>query len=153
MTSTRVEKFAPETADAATVGGLLNRYLLALDSGVLDDAWAYGLFASDAVVSFPMSTYEGITGLAEWHRHSLAKFARTQHLNSPAVVECSGDEATLRANLVSTHVHHPGDERAALFVTGTSVTGRARRTPAGWRLTRLSFELIWSQGSPVASGS
>lgn len=153
MTSTHVENFAPETADAAAVGGLLDRYLLALDAGGLDDAWAYGLFTADAVVSFPMSTYEGIVGLAEWHRHSLRKFARTQHLNSPAVAECSGDEATLRANLLSTHVHHPGDEHAPLFVTGTSVAGRARRTPAGWRLSRLSFELVWRQGSPVAPGS
>ncbi|BBA96381.1 hypothetical protein RVR_1650 [Actinacidiphila reveromycinica] len=149
MTSTHVEKTAPETDDAATVSGLLNRYLLALDSGGLDDAWARGLFTADAVVSFPMATYEGIVGLAEWHRHSLEKFARTQHLNSPAVVECAGDEAEFGANLVSTHVHRPGDEHAALFVTGTSVAGRARRTPAGWKLTRLSFDLVWRQGSPV----
>ncbi|WP_335983967.1 MULTISPECIES: nuclear transport factor 2 family protein [Streptomycetaceae] len=149
MTSTHVEKFAPETADAAAVGALLDRYLVALDSGELDDPWAHGLFTADAVVSFPMSTYEGIVGLAEWHRHALEKFARTQHLNSPAVVDCSGAQATLRAALVSTHVHHPGDEHAALFVTGTSVAGRARRTPAGWKLTRLSFDLVWRQGSPV----
>ncbi|MEU6826053.1 nuclear transport factor 2 family protein [Streptomyces atriruber] len=150
MTSTEAESFTPDTAmaDAFTVRGLLDRYLLALDTEKLDDAWARGLFTRDAVVAFPLSRYEGIHGLAEWHSNALANFARTQHLNSPAVVDCTGDEATLRANLVSTHVHHPGGEGPELFTTGTSVSGAARRTPDGWRLTRLSFGLIWVDGVP-----
>ncbi|WAX76366.1 nuclear transport factor 2 family protein [Streptomyces sp. KMM 9044] len=150
MTSTDDESFAPGAAmaDAFTVGGLLDRYLLALDSEKLDDVWARSLFTADAVVAFPLSQHEGIDGLSEWHRNSLAHFARTQHLNSPAVVDCAGDEATLRANLVSTHVHHPGGRGPELFTAGTSVSGAARRTPDGWRLTRLSFGLIWVDGEP-----
>ncbi|MFH8612584.1 nuclear transport factor 2 family protein [Streptomyces sp. NPDC018029] len=150
MTSTEAEAFTPDTAmvDAFTVRGLLDRYLLALDTEKLDDAWARTLFTEDAVVAFPLSRHEGRAGLAEWHRSALAHFARTQHLNSPAVVDCAGDEASLRANLVSTHVHHPGGEGPELFTTGTSVSGSACRTAAGWRLARLSFGLIWVDGVP-----
>ncbi|MGV9941027.1 nuclear transport factor 2 family protein [Streptomyces sp. NPDC003401] len=149
MTSTDAASFTPDAlADAFAVGRLLDRYLLALDSEKLDDAWAGTLFTADAVVAFPLSRHEGMEGLAEWHRNSLAHFARTQHLNSPAVVDCAGDEAVLRANLVSTHVHRPGGEEGELFTTGTSVSGAARRTPGGWRLTRLSFALIWVDGVP-----
>ncbi|MFD6435297.1 nuclear transport factor 2 family protein [Streptomyces venezuelae] len=153
MTSTEAESFTPETPDTAmvdafTVRGLLDRYLLALDTEKLDDAWARTLFTEDAVVAFPLSRYEGRAGLAAWHRAALENFARTQHLNSPAVVEVSGDEAALRANLLSTHVHHPGGPGPELFTTGTSVSGAARRTAGGWRLTRLAFGLIWVDGVP-----
>ncbi|WP_407564732.1 nuclear transport factor 2 family protein [Streptomyces sp. 184] len=154
MTSTENESFAPGTplVDALVVGGLLDRYLIGLDTEKLDDRWARGLFTEDAAVVFPMSGHRGIEGLAEWHRTSLAAFARTQHLNSPAVVECTGDTAALRANLVSTHVHRSDDARPGLFAVGTSVTGEARRTAAGWRLSALTFGVIWMDGSPPGAG-
>jgi hypothetical protein len=135
------------------VGALLDRYLLGLDDDKLDDDWARGLFTEQARIEFPMSQHEGIDGLAAYHRQTLAMFERTQHLNSPAVVELDGDRASLRANLISTHVHlpanaPPGGERPPLFMTGTLVTGEARSTPDGWRLSRLSFRLVWATGSP-----
>lgn len=142
-------------SSTAEVGGLLDRYLTGLDDDELDDAWAGGLFTSDALVEFPMSRHDGIDGLAAYHRDALAAFARTQHLNSPAVVAVTQDRATLRANLISTHVHlddgvPPGEDRPPLFATGTFVTGEARRTPDGWRLSMLSFRLIWATGNPPA---
>ncbi|MFD7390480.1 nuclear transport factor 2 family protein [Streptomyces sp. NPDC059852] len=133
----------------AEIGGLLDRYLIGLDDEKLDDDWARGLFTDDARVEFPMARHEGVDGLADWHRRALEAFARTQHLNSPAVVDLTGDErAVLRANLVSTHVHHPDTPGDPLFVSGTLVRGAARRTGQGWRLTELSFQLVWSTGSP-----
>ena len=144
----------------AEVGALLDRYLLSLDDDKLDDDWARSLFTEDAQVVFPISQHEGIDGLAAYHREALASFAATQHLNSPAVVEIDGTRASLRANLISTHVHlpagappggeQPGNERPPLFTTGTFVTGEACRTPSGWRLRRLSFRLVWAAGSPPA---
>ncbi|MEU6406800.1 nuclear transport factor 2 family protein [Streptomyces sp. NPDC046985] len=138
----------------ALVASLLDRYLLSLDEGGLDDAWAAELFVADAVVVFPpASRHQGAAGMAEFHRAALSAFAATQHLGSPALVVLDGDRATLRANLLSTHVHHPRHarprgERAPLFATGTFVDGEARRTPRGWRLARLSFRLLWAEGSP-----
>src|SRR5438309_8007500 len=111
---------------SAEVGALLDQYLLSLDDGKLDDDWARSLFTEHARIEFPISQHEGIDGLAAYHRHALAVFQRTQHLNSPAVVEFDGDRASLKANLISTHVHlpvnaSPGDERVMLFTTGTVV--------------------------------
>ncbi|MEU8992732.1 nuclear transport factor 2 family protein [Streptomyces sp. NPDC048558] len=134
---------------AAEISTLLDRYLLGLDEDKLDDAWARTLFSDDARVEFPMARHEGIEGLAAWHRQALEAFARTQHLNSPAVVDLTGEKrAVLRANLVSTHVHHPETPGDPLFVSGTLVHGEARHTWQGWRLTELSFQLVWSTGSP-----
>jgi hypothetical protein len=137
---------------AAEVGALLDRYLLSLDADELDDEWAGSLFTVDAQVEFPISRHEGLAGLADYHRDALAAFAATQHLNSPAVVVVDRDGASLRANLVSTHVHRPDGTSPAdappLFVTGTFVTGEACRAPDGWRISRLSFRLLWMNGNP-----
>jgi SnoaL-like domain len=136
-------------AAAAEISVLLDRYLMGLDDEKLDDAWADALFSADARVEFPMSRHEGIDGLAAWHRQALGAFARTQHLNSPAVVDLvDGQRAVLRANLVSTHVHHPDTPGDPLFVSGTLARGEARRTERGWRLTELSFRAVWSTGTP-----
>ena len=126
------------------MAALLDRYLLDLDAEKLDDDWAAGLFTAGAVVEFPHARHAGLAGLAGWHRDSLAAFAATQHLGSPAVVELRGERATLRANLQSTHVKQDG----TLFSTGTYVTGEARRTDAGWRLDRLAFRVLWMHGTP-----
>jgi len=140
-------------ASRAEVADLLARYLVSLDDDEIDDAWAAGLFTEDAVVAFPISRHEGLEGMAEYHRSALAAFAATQHLGSPALVVLDGDRATLRANLLSTHVHHarharPQGQLDPLFATGTFVDGEARRTPRGWRLTLLSFRLLWADGTP-----
>lgn len=132
----------------AEVAALLDRYLIALDTGQLDDAWAESLFTADAVVEFPVGRHAGLDGLAAFHRTALAKFDRTQHLNSPAVVDLDGDRAVLRANLISTQVL----PSQALFVTGTSAHGQARLTARGWRLRELSFRLIWMTGEPPKPG-
>lgn len=135
------------------IAALLDRYLLDLDDGRLDDAWAAALFTDDAVVEFPMSSHTGLAGLARYHRDALAAFERTQHLGSPALVSVQGGQASLRANLISTHVHlarhtAPLGDLPPLFANGSLVDGRARRTEAGWRLSRLAFRMLWAQGSP-----
>ncbi|MGH3932636.1 MAG: nuclear transport factor 2 family protein [Pseudonocardiaceae bacterium] len=142
-----------EVAQRAEIGALLDRYLLSLDENRIDDGWSQSIFTADARVEFPVSHHEGVDGLATYHREALAKFARTQHLNSGAVIDLDGDRATIRANLISTHVHRSaaspqGTDRAPLFTTGTYVDGDARRTTHGWRFRRLSFRLVWVTGSP-----
>lgn len=109
MTSTAIhDRSTTESAaeSRASIAALLDRYLVSLDDEELDEAWAQGLFTQDAVVAFPISRHEGIAGMPEYHSSALSAFAATQHLGSPAVVVLDGDRATLRANLLSTHVHH-----------------------------------------------
>ncbi|MBT3154607.1 nuclear transport factor 2 family protein [Streptomyces sp. CHD11] len=143
---------AAEAADAALVAELLGRYLVTLDDEEPDDTWARGLFTEDAVVTFPMSRHAGLAGLAEWHRASLTAFASTQHLGSPAVVSVGGDRAAFRANVLTTHVHHPGGDRPPLFRAGTLASGGARRTAAGWRMDELSFRVLFTEGQPPQRG-
>lgn len=153
--TTAPASFAAETESETQVASLLSRYLLSLDDEEeeLDEAWAARLFAPEAVVAFPHNRHEGIEGMAEYHRSALAAFAGTQHHGSAPAVAVDGDRATLRANLISTHVHHarhvaPEGPLAPLFANGTFVTGEARRTAEGWKLTLLAFRLLWAEGNP-----
>lgn len=56
--------------------------------------------------------------------------------------------AVLRANLVSTHVHHPGTPGRPLFTVGTLARGEAELTDEGWKLAALSFRVLWTEGNP-----
>ncbi|MEV0741823.1 nuclear transport factor 2 family protein [Streptomyces sp. NPDC050549] len=132
------------------IGALLDRYLVSLDDDEIDDTWAQGLFTKDARIEFPMSRHDGIEGLADHQREGLAAFAGTQHLGSPAVVALDedGDRAVVRANIIATHVHHPGGADEPLFQAGTLATAEARRTADGWRLSSLSLRVLWTRGTP-----
>ena len=138
------------------VADLFGRYLMTLDTVKLDSEWASWMFTPDVLIEFPMSRHEGIEGVADYHAQSLAPFAATQHLSSPPVVDPDGDTtATFSAHVVSIHVHRgtPDAAPAARFSAGTIATGEARLTSAGWRLRRLSLQVVWTEGSPRIAGS
>lgn len=141
-------------SENASVSALLDRYLLGLDQGDYDDGWFRNLFAADAVIEFPHVRHEGVEGMVAFHRRSLEKYAAVQHLGSPAVVEVTGEKATLTANSIATHVHLPQNAAVAgpVFASGSGVSGEAQLTAVGWRLRRLSFRTIWMTGSPPPRG-
>lgn len=141
-------------SENAPVSALFDRYLIGLDLGGYDDDWFRSLFTSDAAVEFPHVRHEGVDGMVAFHRGSLTKYAAVQHFGSPAVVEVTGEKATLAANSIATHVHLPANAAALgpVFASGSAVSGEAQLTAAGWRLRRLSFRTIWMTGSPPPRG-
>ncbi|WP_053700558.1 nuclear transport factor 2 family protein [Streptomyces sp. NRRL F-5755] len=135
----------------AEIAELFDRYVLALDYDELDEEWARGIFSDDVLIEFPVSQHDGINGLVEYHQKALSMWARTHHVNTQSIVSIEGDRATIRANMTSVHVHHErAGEAREHYVSGTYVTGDAVRTDRGWRLSRLSFDLIWKTGNPPA---
>ncbi|MFJ5230593.1 nuclear transport factor 2 family protein [Kitasatospora sp. NPDC088391] len=144
----------PPWEEESEIRALLDRYLIGLDDDKIDDDWMRALFTEDARVAFPISGHRGIDGMVEWHRASLDKFAAHQHLGSSAVLERSGpDRAVLRANVIASHVHHPGTEGDPMFQAGTLATALAVRTGAGWRLAALEFKVLWTRGAPAGRPS
>lgn len=136
-----------DPVQSAAVRELFDRYLINLDDDELDEAWAKQLFADDVSIEFGPNRHDGIAGIAEYHRANRERFERTQHLNSPAVVDDAGaDTAVLRSNLISTHVYRHAP--ATTFTAGVLVKGRARRTPDGWRLVMISYRVVWTDGNP-----
>jgi hypothetical protein len=155
--------------ERAAVAELLDRFILALDGHDFDDAWLGSVVTDDVTFEFPLGRHQGIDGLASFLERPMAVFERTHHQCSHAVVDVAGERATLTANMIATHVHHPdhrdGDAASEpgplvmfgthldgvareTLVIGTHMDGEARRTAAGWRLQRLTFRLSWILGEP-----
>ncbi|RLU86935.1 hypothetical protein CTZ27_24460 [Streptomyces griseocarneus] len=142
--------------DRAEITGLVDRYLLSLDtlpdSGGFDDEWARSLFTEDVGISSPVGEHRGIAGLAESERATMAKFERTQHIGTNYLIGLDGDRATVRWNALMTHVHPAstqaarGAEPGGHFDVGGTFTGEVVRTAAGWRFRRLDIRAVWTSG-------
>jgi hypothetical protein len=110
--------------DRAAVAELLDRFIVALDDHELDDAWLRSVITDDVRFEFPLGQHEGVEGLAAFLERPMARFERTHHLASPAVVDVDGDRATLRANMIAAHVHPPaGDGHGAEVEAGAGAGG------------------------------
>lgn len=156
-----------EVVDRAAVAELLDRFIVALDDHDLDLAWLRSILTDDVLFEFPLGRHEGLDGLAAFLERPMAVFERTHHQCSHAVVDVTADAATLKANMIATHVHaadhgrgdgepgplvmfgtHMDGVPRRILVIGTHMDGEARRTAGGWRLCRLTFRLSWILGDP-----
>jgi hypothetical protein len=154
--------------ERAAVAELLDRFIVALDDHKFDDdAWLRALVTDDVRFEFPLGAHDGVDGLAAFLKEPVSMFERTHHLNSKAVVDIEGDQATMKANMIATHVNPPnhggngedpgllttfgthmdGEPRRIILI-GTHMDGEARRGSDGWRLQRLTFRLAWLMGDP-----
>ncbi|MCC3771625.1 nuclear transport factor 2 family protein [Streptomyces sp. UNOC14_S4] len=147
--------------DRAEITGLVDRYLLSLDTlpggDGFDDEWARSFFTEDVEISSPVGEHRGIEGLAESERATMAKFERTQHIGTNYLIGLDGDRATVRWNALMTHVHLAstqaarGAEPGGHFDVGGTFTGEAVRTADGWRFRRLDIRAVWTNGQgPLA---
>jgi len=139
-------------SDRADISQLIDRYITAFDlltEEPRDDEWYRSVFTEDVRLVFPIGGHTGIDGLAEFNRAARAKWARTHHLSANHLVTLDGDRATVRAHLLVTHV--PDIDGAAHHLsTGSHFDAAAVRTPAGWRLAKMVFTLVWISGEPPA---
>jgi hypothetical protein len=141
-------------SDRTDLAGLADRYLGALDDGVLDESRARSVFTDDISLSFPPGDHHGITGVAEFHRGFMRHWARTHHTVGHCQTELDGGRATVAWNVFAVHVHHdapPPPAAAEHFYLGGRFDGTAVRTPLGWRLRRLALRVAWTAGPGVAS--
>ncbi|MEU9716937.1 nuclear transport factor 2 family protein [Streptomyces sp. NPDC047976] len=137
-------------SDRAELRELFDRYVTALDThdgtGPEDSRYA-SLFTEDATFSFPIGVCEGIEAFAAFQRGARERWARIHHTSSNHSVVLDGDRATLRAQQLTTHVHHAGRGPSAHFEVGGYSEARAVRTPAGWRLSHVAFHVVWDSGA------
>jgi hypothetical protein len=138
-----------ELTDRAEVSELCDRYVLHLDKDRDNDDWLASVFTEDAHLIFPMGEYKGLDGLAAFQRMARDTFSRTHHLSSNHVIRLDGDRAEVRAHLMAVHVRE-GAEPGTHFDIGGHYEAAAVRTPAGWRLRRFVFDLVWHAGQPPA---
>lgn len=122
-----------QLADRAELTDLVARLGRWLDDGARDDA--VDVLADEIAVQTPGGRAEGRAAVvAQAHgNHAVA----TQHAITNILIQLDGDEAALDANVTAT------------FADETAVGGRyalaAARTSAGWRLTSITMQPVWTR--------
>jgi hypothetical protein len=113
--------------DRQDITDLISRLGLWLDGDTTLEA-AREILAEDVAVSTPGGTQSGIERAAEQARRNHE--VKTQHLITNVLIELDGDAATAGANSLVTFPDQTRNQRYAF---------RMRRTPDGWRLTRIEM--------------
>jgi hypothetical protein len=138
--------------DKLAISELLTKYFQLIDDKEFAVEHLLAVFTENGTVTRPNdSVVSGPAEIAESNKKSFARFRATQHLPSGCLVEITGDEATIRANVMAMHLWADGygDPNALErhFVGGVVLRASARRTAEGWRLTNVGGRNVWRSGS------
>mgnify|MGYP001424817169 CR=1 FL=1 len=137
-----------QLTDRAEISDLVSRLGLLLDEKRFDDIRS--VVTDDVVADFPSYAAAGqLRGSDDLAAHGLksqGRFARAQHVMTNVLIDLDGDRASVRANLIATHVHQ-ADESSSHYDIGEYYRLEVVRTPAGWRISRLNPNAIWSAGT------
>jgi SnoaL-like domain len=126
--------------DRDEIATLVHRLGACLDEGRFDDLRR--VFTPDAVASTPGGVAEGIDAMIAQASRNHSPDDGIQHLISDVLVDLDGDSAAVRANLVVTFARR-SPAATAPAALGEVYRFAARRTPAGWRLTRVATTPVW----------
>jgi SnoaL-like domain len=146
--------------DRAEISDLIDRFSRDLDDYTIegrpfDVTWVRSYFTDDASVDYPVGSATGAESISALiDGRGMAPFQRTQHVTTNYLVDLDGDRASVRFNLIATHVHADdvrqrlGEGPGAHFTVGDYYEGEIVRTTAGWRFRRQALHVTWSEGTP-----
>jgi len=125
------------TNDRVAVATLITRLYELLDEQRFDELDS--VYADDAVLEFPGGEMHGLAAVKAKARERAEQYPRMQHLNTDLSVEVDGDTARVRSNHLAIHFG-PAGER---YDAGLVHHSEAARTAVGWRLVRVTGDLVW----------
>jgi hypothetical protein len=134
------------------INELLAAYCFAIDLRNWDDLRA--VFADDAIITYSgPRVSSGIEEIISFFTEATSTVAATQHLLHTSRVWADGpDSARGLTHVTAHHIAHdvafPAPPSAVFSVTGT-YTDEFARTPAGWRITRRTLQLLTQSGDPA----
>lgn len=134
--------------DRQAITDLIARLGLMLDEKRFDETAS--ILADDVTVKTPGGSAQGIEAVAAQARRN--HIVRTQHVISGVLIQLDGDRAQARANLIATFAPDPGsrlmingeEQRDSYLSLGEVYRFGAVRTQAGWRLSQIETEPLWS---------
>jgi len=131
---------------------LISRYFAAIDDKRLDRATVEATFAPEGRVIRPNGAeLVGPTAIVEGQSESFARFRATHHVVTDYIVDLESDRASVRANVVATHLWGPGQgDPTALeghFTAGGVLAVDVVRIDGRWRIQGLSNRVVWRTGS------
>ncbi|MRH90111.1 nuclear transport factor 2 family protein [Nocardia sp. SYP-A9097] len=137
-----------ELRDHRDIAALFDTFFFFEDRKSMNDEWAASVFTDDVLLELPPEDYRGIAGLAAHMTEVVALFGPTHHTTTDCHADVHGDHAVVRVNLTATH-QHVSDGAVPLIVWGY-LEADARRTAAGWRLSRMNFAKVMRTGEAPA---
>jgi hypothetical protein len=133
-----------ELTDRAELIELIYRLGAALDEKRPEDLRT--IYTDQAVFEFSNKPDIGNLESAIDNARTMNKhFARTHHVITNPIVQLDGDTATVRANLIATHVYRD-DEPGLHYEAGIVYHFLSVRTAQGWRFSGVKLKQIWSNG-------
>ncbi|MFC3577690.1 nuclear transport factor 2 family protein [Streptomyces yaanensis] len=132
-------------SDRTAIHTLVHRLFRALDAREFAPGWMNDFGTADARMETPLGTTEGAEAVRA-AEEALGRYDRTQHIASGILldVDAGTGRGTASWNALMTHVHHDG----TLFTVGGHYEADLRRTPDGWRFSRVAVRAVWTQGRP-----
>jgi hypothetical protein len=133
-----------ELTDRSELVDLLYRLGAALDEKRYDDLRT--IYSDRAGFEFADTADVGDLETAIDNAKKMGKhFAHTHHVMTNPIVEIDGDNATVRTNLIATHVYRD-DKPGEHYDVGIVYHFMAVRTARGWRFSHVKLQRIWSNG-------
>jgi hypothetical protein len=144
----------------AEISALVHRLFRALDARNFAAGWMRDFVTDDVRMETPLGTTEGADAAGVAAEEALLRYDRTQHIASGILVDVARDadakpeRVTVSWNALMTHVHHEATLQALgagadpLFVVGGFYEADVRRTPDGWRSSRVAVRPVWTKGLP-----
>ncbi|MFG2112467.1 nuclear transport factor 2 family protein [Streptomyces sp. NPDC048718] len=146
---------------------LVDRFFRALDERTFTAGWGRAFFTDDIVEETPFGIFRGPEAVRAMEE-AVERFDRTQHMASGILTDQASDadpdpgpgpdagteRATASWDALMTHVHHAatlrerGSGADPLLVVGGRFETELRRTPEGWRFTRMAVRPVWTTGQP-----
>ena len=139
--ATGLESQVTELVARNAITELVYRLGVALDDGRFDELRS--IFTEDSTASTPGGSVEGIDALIAQASRNHSRERRNHHVITNVLVDLDGERADVRANLVVTFAR----DAVPYFTLGEVYRFDARRTPDGWRLSRVESTPVWTTGS------
>ena len=133
-----------ETTDKVRIGELQNHYAYSIDSGNYDNLDV--MFTPDATYTFITGSTDNIEALKSTIRDALSPLTSSQHINGNQWAEIEGDLAKAGCYF-TVHMHKEGLANGEHFEMGGRYDDELIRTSDGWRFSKRTITILWSDGN------
>ena len=134
-----------EITDKQHIRELQNHYSYSIDFGKYDNL--DGMFTHNATYNFVTGSTDNIEALKKTIRDALSPLTTSQHINNNQWAEIEGDLAKAGCYF-TVHMYKEGLTDGEHFEMGGRYDDELVRTADGWRFSKRTISILWSDGNP-----
>ena len=134
-----------EIIDKQRIRDLQNHYSYSIDCGKYDNLDA--IFTPNATYHFVTGSTDNIEALKTTIRDALSPLTTSQHINGNQWSDIEGDFA-IAGCYFTVHMYREGLADGEHFEMGGRYDDELVRTADGWRFSKRTITILWSDGNP-----